>query len=550
MPDQLKERVRRRLSAAERAVENGRPRAALPHFDAAIALDPLCAYGLFFRAGARLLLGDARGADEDWRALEALPASTLVRYRELEIPSPFLYPSLPGRLKRLLKARPSAFGLTARAFLLRAQGRLEDSIAAMEEAVRLAPRQAALRAILARLRFVNRFPREGLRDLEKAAVLDPGCGWIQGWLSEALRQRGLLREALGRARRAVALDPDYFRSYAWRGALLRQLGHPRRALRDFDKALAMDQRQSRGWTFNAPGKDFDRNRSWILNERMLAKRSLGDVAGALKDLNAAHALNSRYGWFFFSRRGSAGYAAAAAELDGFLKRRPRHAWAWAWRGWTRLETGLCAEALKDFNRALALGARGACLLTWRGRAYAGLGEPRRALADLRRAARLDPHYAPAAAWHGGLLRAAGERRRALRELDRALSLDPVCAWGLAWRGELRLSQGRPRRALADLDAALRLDSENADARLWRAQACLRLGDHAAARRETAACLRLRPMEWRAWALRSLLSQARSDAAGQRRALARALELAPPAVRQEASAGAAVPGGPARSAHRA
>lgn len=532
MPDQLTARkVRRLLSAAERAVETRRPRAALPLFDAALAADPLCAYGLFFRAGTRLALGDASGAAADLRAMEAMPASSYAAYREFEVPSPRLYPGL----ERLLGKRPSAFGLALRSFRLRALGRFEEAVAAMEKAADAAPRNAGLRAVLARVRFVNRFPEQGLRDMRRAAALDPKCGWIQAWEAEALRHRGKFAESLRRAERAIRLDPSYFRSYGWRAGALRRLGRPREALKDLDRAVALDLEQARGWAWTGPGRDADRNMSWVYNERMLVKRDLKDVAGALADLNLAHGRNSRYVWSF-SREGG-GAAPALAELDAFLKQRPRHAWAWAWRGLTGLDDGGPERALRDLDRAIALGARGAWTMTWRGRARAALGDAAGALADLDRAVRLDPSYAPAAAWRGGLLRGAGRAREALRELDRALELDPVCAWGLAWRGELHLAQGRPKRALADFDAALGLDPENADTYVWRAEARTRLSDWGAAKRDISAALKRRPAHWKAWTISSLISRAAGDEAGQRRAMRRALALAPAEIRFRAEAAA-------------
>ncbi|MCM2304240.1 MAG: tetratricopeptide repeat protein [Elusimicrobia bacterium] len=492
MPDQLRLRlkVRRLLSGAERAVETRRPRAALPLFDAALAADPSCAYGLFFRAGVRLALGDAAGAESDLLAMERMPAASFAAYREFEVPSPRLYPGLARRLERLLARRTSPFGLAMKSFLLRAQGRFEEAVSVMEGAADAAPRNAGLRAVLARVRFVNRFPEQGLRDMRRAAALDPRCGWIVAWEAEALRQRGKFAEALRRADLAIRLDPSYFRSYGWRGGALRRLGRPREAVAALDRAVALDREDCRGWDWSGAGRDADRNLSWFYNERMLAKRALGDVAGALADLGLAHGRNNRYVWSF-SRDGGAA-APALAELDAFLKKKPKAAWAWAWRGLTELESGGAERALSDLNRAISLGARGAWTMTWRGRARAALGDAAGALADLDRAVRLDRTYAPAAGWRGGLLRDAGRRRESLRELDRAIELDPVCAWGLAWRGELHLAAGRPKRALADLDAALGLDPENVSAYFWRAKAHASLRDWASASKDVAAVHARRP----------------------------------------------------------
>ncbi|MDP3544077.1 MAG: tetratricopeptide repeat protein [Elusimicrobiota bacterium] len=492
MPDQLRLRrkVRRLLSQAERAVETRRPRAALPRFDAALAADPLCAYGLFFRAGTRLALGEAAGAEADLRAMEAMPAASFAAYREFEVPSPRLYPGVAKRLEGLLARRPLPFGLALKSFQLRAQGRFDEAVQVMERAADSAPRNAGLRAVLARVRFVNRFPEQGLRDMRRAAALDPRCGWIIAWEAEALRQRGKFAEALRRADLAIKLDPSYFRSYGWRGGALRRLGRPREAVAALDRAVALDREESRGWDYSAAGRDADRNLSWFYNERMLAKRALGDLAGALADLSLAHGRNNRYVWSF-SREGGAA-APALAELDAYLKKRPKSAWAWAWRGLTELESGGAERALSDLNRAIALGARSAWTMTWRGRARAALGDAAGALADFDRAVRLDRAYAPAAAWRGGLLRGAGRRKEALRELDRAIALDPVCAWGLAWRGELHLAAGRPERALADLDAALGLDPENVGAYFWRGKAHAALGDWRSASKDVAAVHARRP----------------------------------------------------------
>ncbi len=530
MPDQLRlrRRVRRLLSAAERAVETRRPKAALGPLGAALDADAACAYALFLRAGVRLALGDEEGAEADLRAMEAMPASSYAAYREFEVPSPRLYPGLERRLERLLARRRLPFALALKSFVLRALGRFEEAVRTMEKAADAAPRNAGLRAVLARVRFVNKFPEEGLRDMSRAARLDPSCGWIAAWEAEALRQRGRFALAARAADRAIALDPTYFRAYGWRGGARRRLGRAKEAVRDLDRAVALDREQSRGWEWTGAGRDADRNMSWVYNERMLAKRALGDAAGAIEDLNLAHGRNNRYVW---SLARGAGADAALAELDALLRRRPRHAWAWAWRGLTELDRGEPARALADLARA----PRNAWTLTWSGRAKSALGDAAGALADLDRAVRLDPSYAPAAAWRGGLLRGAGRTREALRELDRALALDPVCAWGLAWRAELQLTRGRAKEALADLDAALGLDPENADAYVWRAEARMRLGDGALAARDVAAALKRRSGHWRAWALKAALSAGAGDSAGQRRALSRALACAPPEVRARAEA---------------
>ncbi|MBI2385262.1 MAG: tetratricopeptide repeat protein [Elusimicrobia bacterium] len=432
--------VHRRLREARGALDSGRPAAALPPLARALAEDPACAYAWFLRAGVRVLLRDRRGAEADLDALGRLPASAIVRYREFDAPAALRWPSYPAAVDRLLARRGApAWGFVLRAFALRESHRFPEAVAAMERAVAAAPRDAGLRGLLSRVRFVNRFPKKGLSDLNAALRLDPSCGWLHAWKGEALRHLGRPDEALAALEKAIALDPSYFRAFAWRGGIRASRGSRALALADLDRALSAAP----------PGEP---SLSWIYNERMRVRRALGDVAGALADLNAAHALNSRYGW---SRPGGSDFDAADAELSRFLRRRPRHAWARAWRGWTRLEAGRPAEALADLGSA-----RRAWPLVWRGRARLMLGDRAGALRDFTRAVGADESYAPAWAWRGGA-------RRSQSDLSRAIALDPILAWAWAWRGELRLGEGRLKEALNDVERSLTLNPSYPEAQLIR-----------------------------------------------------------------------------------
>lgn len=446
----------------------GKAASASRLFDRALRRDALAAYGFLYRAGLRLLAGDEAGARADLDALAALPADAYVRYREFEIPGPSVYPAFDAALDAFAARSRHPFAYLLRAFVRRAGLRYDEAIADMALAARLAPRNAGLRAVLARVRFVNRLPEEALADLDAAARLDPGCGWIRAWRAEALRHRGRFQEAYADANRAIGLDPHYFRSYAWRGGILRALGKPSASLPDFERALSVDWLY--WWGLKPGGREADPNLSWALHEKSLALRALGRVEEAVRSLNEAHRLNTRYGWVWTADRGADAFARGEAELSARLKAAPRDAWARAWRGWTRLEAGRPADALGDLDaavRALKLEAGPA---VWRARSLAGLGRFREALAEASRAARLDRLYAPAHGWRGGLLRSLGREREALAALDRALALDPVLAWAWAWKGECLLSLGRPAEALEPLRRAAALDPANERAAAWRERA--------------------------------------------------------------------------------
>lgn len=465
--------ARRLMVKAHGLAVSGRAAAAVPLFDAAIVRDPLAAYALLYRAGLRVLAGDEAGARADLDALAALPAAAYVRYREFEIPAPSTYPGFDGRLDAFVARTRHPFAFLLRAFVRRAGLRYEEAIVDMEKAARLAPRNAGLRAVLARVRFVNRLPDEALADLDAGARLDPSCGWIRAWRAEALRHRGKFKEALADANRAIALDPHYFRSYSWRGGILRALGRAKESLPDFDRALSIDW--DYWWGLKPGAREADPNLSWVLHERSLALRELGRTGEAVRALNEAHRLNTRYGWAWTRERDGSAHAAAEAELDALLLKSPRDAWARAWRGWTRLESGKPEAALSDLDAAVRALPKAAPPALWRARALAGLGRTAEALKAAERAARLDPLYAPAHGWRGGLLRAVGRGGDALAAFDRALGLDPVLAWAWAWKGECLLRLGRPAEALEPLRRARALDPGNASAEAWRAEAAAAAG---------------------------------------------------------------------------
>lgn len=460
--------ARRLLVGGHRLAIAGEASAARPLFDRALVRDPQAAYGLLYRAGLRLLEGDEEGARADLDALAALPADAYVRYREFEIPSPSTYPGFDAKLDAFVSRSRHAFSFLLRAFVRRAGLRYEEAIVDMERAARLAPRNAGLRAVLARVRFVNRLPKEALADLDAAARLDPGCGWIRAWRAEALRHRALYPEALADANRAIALDPHYFRSYAWRGGILRMLGKPAASLPDFERALSVDWHY--WWGLKEGGREADPNLSWALHEKSLSLRALGRVGEAVLVLNEAHRLNTRYGWVWTPGREDDAFARGEAELTARLEKAPKDAWALAWRGWTRLESGRPEDALADLGAAVKALPLEAAPALWRARALASLGRVPEALRVATRAVRLDPLYAPAHGWRGGLLRAAGRPREALVSLDRALALDPVLAWAWAWKGETLLSLGLHSEALEPLRRATALDPSNARAAEWRTQA--------------------------------------------------------------------------------
>lgn len=473
-------RVQKLLLDGKNAAEAGRLSQAEKSFDAALSLDPGCAYGYFYRSGLRLERGNQAGAADDFQALAALPVDALVAYRELDN---LLPDRCPGLLERL-SAMPQRWARVLESFALRHLGRNEEAVASMKRAVAAAPRDPVMRAFLARVRIVYRYVDEGAADLEAACGMAPRSGWLKAWLGEARRRQGRFPEALRLLDEAVRLAPGYRRAYAWRGSARLQLGRVRAALRDLDHALSGDRAAVWG--------ERDYSLAWALNQRHEARKAAGDARGAVEDLVAARRINPRYAWCYNPSLEPRVFAQAVSALG-----KPKGAWMWGWLGQTHLQAGNLDAAERALRKAAALDGSEADFRLWLGQVEHKRGRVQEARRHWRRAVSLNPSSSEAQAWLGGLARADGRLEEAVRRLGRAVQADPVCAWAWAWRGEALLRQGRPAEAERDLDAALGIHEALADAWVWRAEARLLQGRRSAAASDARRALELHPGHERA-----------------------------------------------------
>jgi len=197
------------------------------------------------------------------------------------------------------------------------------------------------------------------------------------------------------------------------------------------------------------------------------------------------------------------------------------------RGNVQLEAGANAEALADYDKAIALDPRNARAFNNRALAYVALGQTDQALADYAAAIKLDPGYirayqnrlrlleqrgdlkSMAADYHqlatldpknvarylyreGSTLHGLRDFVGARQAYDAALAADPQHVDALYERGLLSFAEGNPSAAIADLDAALRLSPRAANVYYARGLAYNTSGDHTAAIADFTKALSLRP----------------------------------------------------------
>ncbi len=329
-------------------------------------------------------------------------------------------------------------------------------------------------------------------DLHRAAALDPGWSWAEGFLSRALFQRGTDASGLEPLDRAVTLGPREGFLRCWRAEAYRRLGRTSEAQREFSEGLSLDPLYDQGYGWRARlldaqgrhdeaaadlrrGIDLCPHFEKAHRQLVRSLRGAGKTGAALRELDRAATLNHRNNWLGVWRveghPDDATARQALAEIDAHLARRPRDARALAWKGETLAQIGRLTEAIDILDAALNLKADDAWALCWRGEALLGLGRVAEARADLDRAIVRDASYGRAWAWRGRVRLLCGDFEGAENDLTRALSVKRVeYSWICAWRGEARLELGRLEDATRDFDAVLALDPGQARFRRLRARA--------------------------------------------------------------------------------
>jgi tetratricopeptide (TPR) repeat protein len=423
-----------------------------------LRLEPLCSWAYFYRAGLRLALGDARGAVEDLSALKSIPPEWLFICRDLQVPPPARYPRTLETLREAQRLDPSsAWTHVLESFHFRVAQRWEESVRAVDRALELAPEDPTILGLSARLKYIYRLPAGAAAAMERARALSPRCSWINAWLGETRRYAGDLRGAHRLLTLAIAEDPRYIIAHSWRGSVSRLLGKTAQALSDLNIAITDP---------DLAGGDY--SLAWAFHERSLLKRGLGDVSGALSDLNRAHRRNLRFVWAGDLYRKERSDLQSVAFLDRAVAAHPRAAWAWAWRGQTRTADEPEA-ALRDLNEASRLSPRLAWARAWKAEALFLLGRPEEALAGVNAAVRLDSGYGYAYLLRARLHSAAGRWAKAEADLAKALELDCICAEAWAYRGRAAFQLKRHDDAEAYLSKAIEIDPKYKDALRWRAE---------------------------------------------------------------------------------
>lgn len=481
------EHARRALAGTEAAF-------ALKHLDKAILLEPRCADFYVLRALVRLgqLLPCVFSRFPRFERLSRKPEDDLKRALQLDPDSVWahLVYGILEYVKRRFDAAAPHFARAAElepewcwARVLKADviyylRRIDEAVVEFHKAVELDPKNSWAFALLGRAKNLTLDPSMN-RDLDRSVALEPGAGWLYAWRGIAkVAIRHDSAAALKDFDRAKKLDQDYDRIFAWRASQLIKMGRPKEAVADLLKALKIN-----------PSLDithYSLGRAYFLLGRYA--EGIGEIKNAVKGSYLSIWI---YNWGDWNHQNHA-RRETLEDLNTVVARAPRAAWAWAWRGQTRLSLMDYAGALEDLDKAVAL----------------------------------NPRFAYSFAWRGEVLRRLGREDESKRDLDKALRLDGRCVWAYAWRGRLSLDRGALRSSIEDLTRAIGMNRRLGLAYVWRFQARLRLGDTAKALEDIHAILEFYPTWKWLWYWRARLEASLKVKGGALTALDWVVALSP------------------------
>lgn len=380
----------------------------------------------------------------------------------------------------------------------------------------------------------------GARDDFDAAAssLDETRLWLLR--GQARRQLGDMPGAAEDFGQAIERDPAHTPAWIGRGLCRRTLGDLNGALGDFDmalqlgpasaslyinrglthKALAQNQPSDEGRRFlEAARDDYDAALNMepgspvALNNRGVVRLQLGDVPGAIGDLDAALERDPAYE---SARRNRAAAeqalrSAAAAENRAAAETRVSLALALA-------SGGLFDNAIETIAEALELDPNSAAAYHARARLRAAQGDTEGALEDFAHTLELEPESALAYADRAELHLANSELDKASRDFSRAIRAAPDNAHYQMRRGLVRSEAGDYARAVEDFSGAIDRGAPLGAAYYHRGLAHAALSEFDEAIADYNAALALEPDLAEAYLNRGLARAARPDSASRRAAI--------------------------------
>jgi tetratricopeptide (TPR) repeat protein len=488
---------------------------AVTAFDQAIALHPMYARALFYRAQAYQKLGKTTRAIDDYAEAIRLHKAMVAKPGEQADPAALLRPGdladaycNRGRLlnqagkpdqaidafTECLRFDPKCVdAYCGRGTVFNQGGRPEKAIDDFTEALRLNPQIAEAYCGRGIAFLAKDLPDVAVEDLTEAMRLDPTS-------HEAFCQRGRACLAMGNeqaaikdCRRAIRSDPKCAVAFRTLGSALSSSPDPQfaEAVTSYQEAIRLDNHLAAqvnpelakayfnwGVSLEREGAQTDADNAFSQAEKLDAKyvalrlehekKTRPAASGPLVvtvlkpiEVDPKPAQFNHQGFASFER---GEFDKAIQDFTNAIRIDPKSADAWYGRGSAFLEKGFPDTALADFDQAIGFRPT-AQTYYQRARAFAMAGNYSRAVEDGTEAIRLKYDFALAYYQRALAYLQDNNFDRALADLDEAVRLDPKLQsqaqpWlAKAYRGKgiIQLSAKRWDEALDSLGGAIRAE---------------------------------------------------------------------------------------------
>ncbi len=229
------------------------------------------------------------------------------------------------------------------------------------------------------------------------------------------------------------------------------------------------------------------------------RQQLGDLAGAIEDLDLAEQMQSPRA-VIYATRGDVyaemrNYDAALTDYEQYLKRAPNDERIWLKRANIHLRQKQLDEALAGFDRALAIDKVCPAAFLGRCQVYIEMGNHSQGLIESEKALRLDSRNPEIYLARGKIFQEQKRYKHAEAEFEKATHLTSdrrKLAEIHYWRGVAHYEMGNAPTAIDYFKAASRLRPNHAGTHIWRAATSAKLEDWPDAIEHLQLAITLRP----------------------------------------------------------
>ncbi len=365
------------------------------------------------------------------------------------------------------------------ATVLMRQGRVDETITKLQEALKKNPGHQEIR-----LNLAQALARAG--DLEKGEKIyrelvaeAPERLEFHQDLAICLTRSGNYAGALEAIDAGLAANPEWPPGLTARSLYLFKLGRTAEARATLEESLRLDPRQGDAY----------------LHLGQIQSAS-GDLAGAATSMQRAHELDP-------------GNGQAAIGLAGILERQ-----------------GQFARALEVLNRTLELGGEDPAILGEMGAVLIRSGQPAEAVDPLMQSQKLDPNNADVVGNLGMAYAMTGKMVAAIKSFEKVVALAPDMADGHAQLGALYAENNQSDLAIGALEKAAAMEPDNAGIQLSLGSVYHRAGRLDEARKSYEEAIRLQPDLAPAYYNLGLLERSQGNTARGQELIGRARELDP------------------------